>query len=62
MVNESCDGAHQEYRSCARRTPCLEGNGSDYDGTEARFPIAALERIDMAHRAMSHSFFTRATI
>ena len=43
MVNESCDGAHQEYRSCARRTPCLEGNGSDYDGTEARFPIAALE-------------------
>ena len=22
-----------EYRSCARRTPCLNGNGTDYDGT-----------------------------
>ena len=53
MVNESCDGAHQEYRSCARRTPCLEGNGSDYDGTEVRFPIAAHEfscNRDIAHR------------
>ena len=32
--NDSCSGAHQEYRSCARRKPCLEGNGEDYDGTE----------------------------
>ena len=33
MSNDSCSGAHQEYRSCARRKPCLEGNGADYDGT-----------------------------